>query len=155
AIRAHEKPHIDGKLDDPVWARAPVLDGFVQVNPDEGKPASERTEVRIAYDDDSLYVAFRCWDTQAWTIRPRLGRRDRMPESDWALIALDPFHDRRSAYLFLVNAAGVLSDGITTEGQGDNFNWDGVWEARTSIDAAGWSAEIAIPFSTLRFPRAA
>src|SRR5262249_8486962 len=154
ATRALARPFIDGKLDDAVWRTAPVLSGFVQRVPEEGKPASEPTEVRIVYDDRAIYVAFRCYDSQAAEIRPRLGRRDDAPESDWVLFAVDPFHDRRNAYLFLVNSAGVKTDGNLTEGANDDYSWDGIWEARTSIDASGWSAEIEIPLATLRFPRA-
>ena len=152
ALRISDPPRIDGKLDDTAWQSAAVLDGFVQRMPDEGKPASERTEVRIVYDESAIYVSFRCWDSQASEIHPRLARRDNLPNSDWVAFAVDPAHDRRSAYLFIVNSAGVLQDGINTEGQGDNYDWDGVWDAQTSIDADGWSAEMRIPLSTLRFP---
>src|SRR5262249_38398284 len=151
AQRVAEPPRIDGRLDDSAWQTAPVLDGFVQRMPDEGKPASERTEVHIVYDDRAIYVGFRCWDSHASEIRPRLATSDNLPNSDWVAFAVDPAHDRRSAYIFVVNSAGVLMDGINTEGQGDNYDWDGVWDAQTSIDHEGWSAEIRIPLSTLRF----
>ncbi|HJZ84790.1 MAG TPA: DUF5916 domain-containing protein [Polyangia bacterium] len=153
AVRAATPPSVDGRLDDPAWQAAPPLDGFVQVEPNEGAAASEPTEVRIVYDQRALYVGFRCWDSRASQIAPRLGRRDAVPESDWVSVIVDPSPDRRSAYYFLVNSAGVVGDGVVIEGQGDSGDWDGVWTARTSIDDRGWSAEIEIPFSTLRFPR--
>jgi len=153
AVRAPIRPVLDGKLDDAVWQLAPVLDGFVQASPNEGNAATERTEARILYDDRAIYLGVRCWDSHAAEIRPRLGRRDNLPESDWVALDLDTYHDRRSAYEFLVNTAGVQQDGIITEGQGGNNDWDGVWDARTSIDAEGWTVEMEIPFHTLRFPR--
>jgi hypothetical protein len=153
ATRTPTPPRIDGILDDPVWRLAPVLDGFVQVYPAEGRPASERTEVRILYDDHALYVSFRCFDSHAAEIEPRLGRRDDLPESDDVVVALDPLLSRRSAYLFQVNSAGGRADGITVDGEDINFNWDGVWESRTHLDSQGWTAEFEIPFATLRFPR--
>src|SRR5262252_9520630 len=135
AVRTLRPPRIDGKLDDLAWQNVPVLSDFVQRIPDEGKPAGETTEVRIVYDDRAIYVAFRCYDSQASKIRPRLGRRDDAPESDWVGFAVDPFHDRRNAYIFLVNSAGVKTDGNLAEGANDDYSWDGVWEARTSVDA--------------------
>src|SRR5262249_40192984 len=122
AVPTPVRPTVDGRLDDPVWALAPVLDGFVQLQPEEGRAASERTDVRILYDERAIYVALRCWDSKAAQIHPRLGRRDNAPESDWVAITLDPFHDRRSAYSFSVNSAAVQTDGILTEGASDNYN---------------------------------
>ena len=151
AVRAQTPPVIDGRLDEPVWQTAPLLDGFVEFSPSDGVPASERTEARVLYDDHAIYVGIRCFDSHAAELRPRLGRRDYAPESDWVSIDLDTYHDRRSAFEFTVNVAGVQSDGILTEGQGLNTDWDGVWEAQTTIDAQGWSAEIMIPLATLRF----
>src|SRR5947209_3066877 len=88
------------------------------------------------------------------SVQPCGARRDDAPEADWVEFAVDPFRDRRNAYVFMVNSAGVKTDGNLAEGAPDDFSWDGVWEARTSIDAEGWSVEIEIPLSTLRFPRA-
>ena len=136
-----------------MWQLAPVLDHFLQVFPHEGDPETERTEARILYDDHALYIAFRCWDSQAQTITPRLGRRDVLPASDFVGVYVDSQHDGRAAFEFLVNVAGLQADAIATEGQDDNFDWDGVWESETHIDPQGWTVEIAIPFSTLRFPR--
>jgi hypothetical protein len=153
ALRAQTPPVIDGRLDDEVWRNAPLLDGFVEMSPIEGVAAGERTEARVLYDDHAIYFGIRCFDSHAAELRPRLGRRDYAPESDWIAIDLDTYHDRRSAFDFVVNISGVQSDGIFTEGHGLTTDWDGVWEAQTSIDAEGWSAEIMIPLATLRFPR--
>jgi hypothetical protein len=139
-------------LDDAVWKSAPVLEHFVQSKPLEGLPASRDTEVRILYDDHAIYVGVRCKDDQVSIAR--LGRRDASPESDSVWIAFDTQHDKRTAYIFGVNSAGVMSDGIESDGQGaTNLDWDGVWDVRTQISADGWTAEFAIPYVTLRFPR--
>jgi hypothetical protein len=152
ATRTSSPPQIDGQLNEPVWQQATPLDGWVQKMPEAGKPASERTELRILYDDRAVYLGFRCWDSHARELSPRLGRRDNLPESDWVVFNVDPFHDRRAAYFFMVNVGGTVSDGIVAEGQNDDPNWDGIWEARTSMDERGWTAEVAIPLRTLRFP---
>ena len=155
AVRVPLPPKIDGRLDDPAWRAAPVQRGFLQRSPDEGAPATEATEVRVVYDDRALYVGFFCRDRQAGTIRPRLGRRDGIPQSDWVAIAIDPYFDRKSAFSFVVNNAGVLSDVAMVDGGEDDFGWDGVWSAEVRVGADGWTAEVRIPFATLRFsPRA-
>jgi hypothetical protein len=151
AVRTSRPPTIDGHLDDDVWQSAVVIRNFVQRYPIPGGPASEPTEVRVLYDDRALYLGVRCFDSHAAEVRPRLGRRDNPPESDVVAVGIDPFHDRHSAYYFTVNSAGVQSDAIMTDGQNDNWNWDGVWDAATSVDATGWTAEIEIPLATLRF----
>src|SRR5262249_44621435 len=133
------------------WRTAPVIEGFVQVRPLEGRPASRATEVRILYDQHALYVGVRCHDDVRSIAR--LARRDNIPESDSIWISLDTLHDKRTAYVFAVNSAGVMADAIQSDGQGTNFDWDGVWEAHTQIDADGWTAEFRIPFLTVRFPR--
>lgn len=151
AVRAAGPIHLDGKLDEAAWAAAPVTDAFTQIDPQEGKPASQRTEVRVLYDDDALYVGVRLHDTGPVTAR--LGRRD-MPlgDSDWFGLMLDSYHDHRTAFGFDVNPAGVRRDEVKTINQDDN-SWDAVWEVATSIDAGGWTVEYRIPFSQLRFSR--
>jgi len=151
AVRASGPIRLDGKLDEATWAAAPVTDGFTQIDPDEGKPASQRTEVRVLYDDEALYVGVRLHDTGP--ITARLGRRD-MPlgDSDWFGLMIDSYFDHRTAFGFDVNPAGVRRDEIKTIDVDDN-SWDAVWEVATSIDSAGWTAEYRIPFSQLRFSR--
>jgi uncharacterized protein DUF5916/cellulose/xylan binding protein with CBM9 domain len=149
AVRASGRIHLDGKLDEPAWAEAPVTDIFTQVDPLEGQPASQKTEVRVVYDDDALYVGARLHDTGR--ITARLGRRD-MPlgDSDWFGVMIDSYHDHRTAFGFDVNPAGVRRDEVKTIDQDDN-SWDPVWEVATSRDSVGWTAEYRIPFSQLRF----
>jgi hypothetical protein len=151
AVRASSAIHLDGKLDETAWRAAPVTDDFTQIDPEEGKPASQRTEVRVLYDDDALYVGVRLHDTGH--VNARLGRRD-MPlgDSDWFGLMLDSYHDHRTAFGFDVNPLGVRRDEIKTINDDDN-SWDAVWDVATSIDSGGWTAEYRIPFSQLRFSR--
>jgi len=149
AVRATGRIHLDGKLDEPAWAEAPVTGIFTQVDPLEGQPASQKTEVRVVYDDDALYVGTRLHDSGR--ITARLGRRD-MPlgDSDWFGVMIDSYHDHRTAFGFDVNPAGVRRDEVKTIDQDDN-SWDPVWDVATSRDSTGWTAEYRIPFSQLRF----
>ena len=153
AVHATGRIHLDGRLDEPAWAQAPVTDVFTQIDPLEGQPASQKTEVRVVYDDDALYVGARLHDSGP--ITARLGRRD-MPlgDSDWFGVMIDSYHDHRTAFGFDVNPLGVRRDEVKTIDQDDN-SWDPVWEVATAIDSAGWVAEYRIPFSQLRFRPAA
>ena len=152
AARTSGTLRIDGRLDEPVWASAAVTDSFVQIDPAEGMPASQRSGVRVLYDDDFLYVGARLYDSGRGTAR--LGRRDMdQGDSDWFAVLIDSYHDHRTAFGFEVNPAGVRRDEIRTIDVDDN-TWDPVWDAATSVDSAGWAAEIRIPFSQLRFSAA-
>ncbi|HEX7239504.1 MAG TPA: DUF5916 domain-containing protein, partial [Longimicrobiaceae bacterium] len=149
ATRTDRAPRIDGRLDDEAWAAAVPITEFTQVDPVEGAPASERTEARVLFDDDALYVGVRLYDRHP--VSARLGRRD-MPigDSDWVGLMIDSYHDHRTAFGFDLNPAGVRRDEIKIIDVDDN-SWDPVWEGATSVDSAGWSAEYRIPFSQLRF----
>jgi hypothetical protein len=151
AIRTATAPEIDGRLDDAAWKDAPVITLFVQRDPDEGVPASEATEVRITYDDEAMYIAARMHDRGAVT--SRLGRRDMATSSsDWFRVSLDSFYDRRTAFRFEVNPAGVRRDAAISGGSGDgDLAWDAVWDAASTIDPDGWTTELRLPFSQLRF----
>jgi hypothetical protein len=152
AQRSDRPVAVDGRLNDPVWQQAVPVTEFTQRDPLEGTPTSQRTEVRIAYDEDAIYVAARLFDTGA--VSTRLGRRDsELPGSDWFTISLDSYHDHISAYQFSVNPSGVRRDQRTSSDFDEDQSWDPVWEAATQIDAEGWTAELRIPLSQLRFPR--
>ncbi len=151
---------LDGRLDEPIWNEIEPITDFTQTEPDEGQPATERTEVRIFYDRKKLYFGFRCFDSEPSRIVARLDAHDARTFSDSVEILLDTFHDRRTGYFFSVNARGVQFDAIVSEttGGGSGFGlydgtWDGLWESAATIDEFGWTAEIAIPFKILRFPR--
>lgn len=152
-IAPSEAPRIDGRLDDPVWTRAARIADFVQVEPVEGAPASQATDVRLATDGRTLFVGVRCFDDQPERIVAQLLARDVvLGEDDLVSIALSPFHDRRTGYLFQVNALGARRDALV-EDQAQRVEWDGIWRAKARIDARGWTAEIAIPFATVAFER--
>ena len=152
ATRTSAPIQLDGRLTESVWATAPVTDSFTQIDPDEGQPASQRTDVRVLYDDSFLYVGARLHDTGR--ITGRLGRRDMdFGDSDWFGVMIDSYLDHRTAFGFDVNPAGVRHDEIKTIDV-DDYSWDPVWEAATTMDSAGWTAEYRIPFSQLRFSNA-
>ncbi|HEV2131433.1 MAG TPA: DUF5916 domain-containing protein [Longimicrobiaceae bacterium] len=156
-VRATEPLRVDGRLDEAIWATAPAISGFTQRDPAEGQPVSEATEVRIVYDDEALYVGARLHDRRP--VARRLGRRDmEISASDWLRISLDSYRDRRTAYRFDVNPAGVRRDAFFTAESYESpwseqaaLSWDAVWEAATAVDEGGWTVEIRIPFSQLRF----
>ncbi|HEY6003307.1 MAG TPA: DUF5916 domain-containing protein, partial [Anaeromyxobacter sp.] len=144
---------IDGRVDEPAWASAPVHDGFFQQFPKEGEPPSERTEVRVLYDDHALYVGVIALDSQPSEVSRPLGRRDRAPASDAVGVFIDSDRGRRSAFFFELNAAGVQTDGILFEDDSSSTEWDAVWDGNAAQIEGGWSAEFRIPFSALRFSR--
>ncbi|HSJ06234.1 MAG TPA: DUF5916 domain-containing protein [Longimicrobiales bacterium] len=149
AVRLTEPVRIDGILDEAVWRNAPAVTEFTQVVPTEGAPATERTEVRFAHDDVALYIGARMYDRSPVTTR--LGRRDMaMSASDWLTIIFDSYHDHRTAFGFEVNPSGVRRDQTRTVNSEDD-SWEPVWEVAATIDEHGWTAEIRIPFSQLRF----
>jgi len=151
AVRAEKPPKIDGKFDDAVWALAPSDDRFTQQFPDEGKPPTERTEFRVAYDDDNLYIAVSCFDSRADRLAARLTRRDRDIEADWLAVYIDSRHDHSSGLIFQLSAAAVQVDGELYNDTGYSSDWDAVWNGAVSHDAKGWYAEFAIPLTVLRF----
>jgi hypothetical protein len=158
AVRvAGAAPEIDGRLQDAAWEQAPAITDFRQKVPDEGAPASERTELRILYDDHALYIGARMHSAQPASIQAPVGRRDQGGEADQLLVSLDTWLDRRTAWTFGVTAAGVRLDSYHPSDREDvqDASFDPVWEAKTRVDSAGWTAEMRIPFSQLRFNRGA
>src|SRR5262245_1813167 len=152
AVRATEKITIDGALDDPVWLKAPMETDFTQRDPNEGKEPSERTEIRTAYDNAAIYFAVHLQDREPDKIVRRLSRRDDYADADRLTLQLSPSHDRLTGAQFEVSAAGVQRDAIISNDVFTDFSWDGVWESAVRIGDDGWSLEVRIPFSQLRFP---
>ena len=149
-----EKVELDGQLNEPFWKNVAPADGFRQQEPDEGTPARQATEVRIAFNRDHLYLGVMLYDTEPDQIIGYQKQRDgSLRSDDRFMFILDTFLDGRSAYLFETNPAGLLSDGLLRAGsrRGLNKSWDGIWNVRVSRDDRGWSAEIEIPFRTLNF----
>src|SRR5690348_12907070 len=154
AVRRTSPIVLDAKLDEAAWQTAQPITDFKQIDPEEGKPASQRTEVRFLFDDDALYVGARMYDTAgAKGVVTRLVRRDASFDSDLFEIVIDGYHDHLSRAFFDVNPSGSKSDYIGIGTSCCDNSWDPVWEAATRIDAEGWTAEIRIPFSQLRFGR--
>jgi len=143
---------IDGKLDEVTWERTSVLTDFTQHEPDEGAPATERTEVRIFYSEDSIYIGVRAFDSNPEKIKAILARRDSNCPSDWIRIYVDSYHDHLTAFEFAVNPAGVKRDVYWSNDRRADDDWDAVWDVEVSQDEQGWGAEFRIPFSQIRFP---
>ncbi|HEV2148623.1 MAG TPA: DUF5916 domain-containing protein [Longimicrobiaceae bacterium] len=144
---------LDGRLDEEVWRTAPAATDFVQMEPDEGKPATQRTEIRLVYDPEALYIGARMFDSLgAAGVRTRLARRDQSTESDRLEFVFDTYHDHSGRTVLTINPSGVKGDAGQASPYADP-SWDPVWVAATRIDSLGWTAELKIPFSQLRFPR--
>lgn len=143
---------IDGRLDEEVWRSAPVARDFVQSEPQPGMAASERTEVRVAYDHAALYVAARMYDAAPDSIARQMGRRDDDDLfADWFRLAIDSYFDRRTGFVFGVSAAGVQFDAFLFNDGSDDQLWDAVWASAVQRDSLGWTAELRIPLSQLRY----
>jgi hypothetical protein len=169
AVRVDQSPKIDGLLDDAVWQKAALVDAFTQQEPREGTPATERTEVRVMYDGRNLLIAVHAFDAQPSALVATEMRRDadRLLDEDNFQVILDTFNDSRNGYMFLTTPLGAkLEQQISEEGEGNNRaaasgfiannsninrNWDGVWDVAARITDDGWTAEIAIPLTTVRF----
>ncbi len=153
AIPATGAITIDGVLDEDTWSKAMPATGFTQADPQEGQPATEATEVRLAFDGDYLYIAASCHDTDAGGIVVNQIRKDFTGnDQDTIEVLLDTFADRRNGFVFSTNAEGAKADTqIANEGRDVNPNWDAVWWVQSRKDATGWTAEFRIPFKTLRF----
>ncbi|MBI4538805.1 MAG: carbohydrate binding family 9 domain-containing protein [Gemmatimonadetes bacterium] len=170
AARASQTPVIDGRLDEELWSLTPAIEGFVQFEPREGEAPTERTEVRIVFDDEALYVAAWLYDSDpAGIVQGEAIRDADIKNSDAFSVILDTYLDRQNGFLFATNPAGIEHDGqVSKEGVGGevrrrgmrqeagsgggyNVNWDGSWTVATSVDERGWYAEFRIPFTTLRY----
>jgi hypothetical protein len=156
AIRIAEPIVLDGRLDEEVWQRAPAATDFYQQEPDEGEAATDRSEVRFLYDDHFLYVGgWFSYDADGIPIVNELKRDFSERDGDLFTIVLDTFRDGRNASSFMTNPAGALRDSQSyDDGRQKNDNWDAAWSVRTARFPQGWSMEVAIPFKSLRFPRA-
>lgn len=151
ALRTAMPITVDGHLDEAIWAQAPVATGFTVSQPDFGKTPANRTEVRVLYDDRFVYVGARLHHALGRKgIVQQLHRRDQDSASDWFGVSIDSLHDRRTAFTFMVNAAGVQQDRIAFADTNEDSSWDSVWESAVSVDEEGWTAELKIPLSVLR-----
>lgn len=142
---------LDGAFNESAWELAEPISEFVQREPQEGAPATFTTETRVLYDKTFLYVAVRAFDPDPSKIVGIRTRRDGESPSDWIVLFVDSYHDRRTAYQFGVNAAGVKQDAYWFADQNQDESWDAVWDVEVTRDDTGWSAEFRIPFSQLRY----
>jgi hypothetical protein len=152
-LQTSAPPQIDGRLDEAAWAAAEPSDAFVQVDPREGEPPTERTEIRALYDADNLYLGIRCFDSEPSKIIGTQMKRDAFLETDdRVVVVIDTFEDRRNGFFFGMNPTGAKLDAlITGNGRDIDEAWDAIWEGRSSIDGEGWAVEMAIPFKSLSF----
>ncbi|MEW6506766.1 MAG: DUF5916 domain-containing protein [Bacteroidota bacterium] len=141
---------LDGKLTEPIWQREPIKE-FVQKDPNEGTPSSEQTNVWVAFDNDYIYVAAKLYDSKPELIDASIARRDNYFSSDWFAFYVDPYNDKKTGYFFGVNAGGTMLDGVLFNDSWDDWSWDGIWETKTTIESDGWTVEMRIPFSQMRF----
>jgi hypothetical protein len=151
AVRLTGSVVVDGLLSEPIWQTAPMVFGFLQRQPNEGSPATQETFVRIAYDDQALYIGADMMDAHPDSIVARLSRRDNHENEDFFALAIDSYHDRRSGYFFGLSAGGTFIDGICYNDDWTDDTWDGVWEGDVHRNNRGWTAEMRIPLSQLRF----
>ncbi len=142
---------VDGVLDEQVWETSQTAGGFVEIQPGDNLPAEVQTEVKMTYDDDYLYVAFICYDDRISKLRANLSDRDKMYQDDYIGILLDTYNDHKQAYEIFLNPYGIQGDGIWTR-QGEEMNFDMLYDAEAKIYKDKWIVELAIPFKSLRFP---
>ncbi|MFW5947265.1 MAG: DUF5916 domain-containing protein [Gemmatimonadota bacterium] len=141
---------VDGRLDETAWERARAVTDFVQGVPVEGAPPEERTVVRVVFDAEAIYVGARLRESSGRIAR-QLVRRDETGQADWFEVAFDPNLDRRTGYRFRVTAAGVQSDAYLYDDNREDDSWDAVWTSDVTVDDGGWSVELRIPWSQIRY----
>lgn len=154
AVRVQSPPKVDGDISDPIWMTAPIATDFTELEPDNGAPpaAGMETEVRILYDDNAVYFSFKNYDTNPDSVLRELGPRDsRNKNTDYVAVFINPYADGQNDINFVLSASGVQADSRTTI-YGDDFAWNAVWESAVEMTEYGWSAEMKIPYYTLRIP---
>ena len=148
------RPVLDGILDEECWSDVDIINSFTQLDPDYNATPTEKTEIKIIQDDYAIYIGARLLDSNSSLIAQKFVNRDdfaKLSMSDWFSFSIDSHHDHQTGYEFIVNAAGVQFDSFLFDDTDEEINWDGTWESMVSIDQNGWTAEIRIPFSSLRF----
>lgn len=151
AIKLTEQITLDGQLTETVWLKTTPVTEFKQRDPDQGAAPTEKTEVWVAYDADALYIAARMYDSCPDSIMGILSRRDNYVTADWFGVYIDAYNDKRSGNVFAIGPTGSIIDGVLYNDDWSSDDWDGVWEGKAFIDEKGWTAELRIPFSQLRF----
>jgi len=152
AAQLNDEIKIDGRLDEAAWEAVNFQGDFLQREPNEGVPATERTEVGVLYDEQNLYFGIKCFDSKPDKIIAREMRRDAIvDDDDYFEMVIDTYHDKRSGYYFITNAHGSKREAqLANEGRDYNPAWDGVWWCKSAVTDEGWFLEIVIPWKTLR-----
>ena len=154
AIKLAQGIRVDGRLDEPVYRTVPAITGFIQQTPDEGPPATERTDAWIMFDARNIYVAGRVWDSappSAWVANEMRRDTRQLIQNDVFGVFFDTFYDRRNGFNFSTNPLGALSDTQFTNEGNPNQDWNPVWDVRTGRFEGGWTVEMEIPFKSLRY----
>ncbi|HUM46510.1 MAG TPA: DUF5916 domain-containing protein, partial [Chitinophagales bacterium] len=153
AIRAAAAPKIDGDLSDACWLNIPAATNFITFAPEYGKPESQRSEVKVTYDNQAIYIGAYLYDQEAGKIKHQLSQRDALDAlADNFIVGFDTYDDGLNGYRFLVTASGVQLDEKASPSNPHDVSWDAVWQSVASIKADGWVCEIKIPYSAVRFP---
>jgi hypothetical protein len=151
AFRLDKSFEIDGKLDNPIWLNAKPIEINYEVTPGENTPATQKTLVRALYDDKYIYFGFQCFDSNPEQIRANISERDKMFQDDFVFVGIDTYGDYQRSYEFVVNPFGIQGDlGAILNEEDASLDW--IWFAKASRNDKGWTAEMAIPFSSLNFP---
>jgi len=150
AVRLEKPLVLDGLLSEDIYS-GPFVSDFIQYAPNNGNRATEKTDMWIGYDDEALYVGARMWDASPDSIVTRIGRRDDHFNSDLFEVIIDSYNDKRTGFSFQINPSGAIRDETYYNDSWTDLSWDGIWEGKTSIDDKGWTAELRIPYSQLRF----
>lgn len=155
AVKIEKSPKIDGILDDEAWKTIPISKDFIQLRPNNGKPedADFKSEVKIAYDDTGIYVSAMMYDKEPSKISKELTERDNIGNDDFFVLFINGYNDYQQSFELFVTAAGVQADSKLTNEEGEDFSWNGIWHSATKITENGWTVEMKIPFSELRFPK--
>src|SRR5687768_17517088 len=151
AVRIADEITLDGRLDEEVWKRTVPVTDFIQRIPRTGELSDERTEVRVLYDDDNLYVGVTAFDSRPALVIKELKKDFDINGTDLIQVIIDSLHDGRSGFSLSVNPAGAKRDNQLSSNNASNVDWDGVWDVKARVSEEGWIAEYAIPFKTMRF----
>ncbi|WP_089331898.1 DUF5916 domain-containing protein [Hymenobacter mucosus] len=153
ALRITELVKLDGQLDEAVWQQAPIATDFIQNRPNPGIPEKQKTEVRVLYDDANIYIGAVLHDVSPDSIMRELSPRDDAGNTDFFGVFFDTYHDKINGYSFIVTTGGVQMDARYSPAGGEDFNWNAVWDSRTSLRGTDWVAEMRIPYSAIRFSK--
>lgn len=155
SIISNEKITIDGEFSEQIWEQTDVAKDFVMLEPDNGKAEepNQKTEVRIVYNNDGIYIAAKLFDTKPNTILREITNRDEFGTSDHFGIFINGYNDGQQDFRFFVSAAGVQMDCIYTESNGEDYSWNAIWDSKTKFTNEGWQVEIKIPYAAIRFPK--